>query len=172
MIVSREKISQLAVQIGGELGVQVVEFLLNHGENTSEFLIAEKLEVKINAIRKTLYMLQDANLVNSMRKKDKKKGWYIYYWTFNPKQIKYLFVDLKKKKLTKLNERIERENEGNFFGCQNKCIRLNFDQATDFSFKCPECGSVLDQENNETIIETIKKEISEIEKELKTIEKE
>jgi transcription initiation factor TFIIE subunit alpha len=91
----------------------------------------------------------------------------IYYWTFNQKRVKDLIVSIKKKRLQKLKERVDREEEGNFFGCRNKCIRLNFDQATDFNFKCPECGSVLDQEDNVQVIEDIKKEIKELEKELK-----
>jgi|TARA_B100002003_G_C14103061_1_gene530529 transcription initiation factor TFIIE subunit alpha len=164
-------IESVVKEVVGDDAIPLVEFLKNN-KNISEFKIAEVIKREVNATRNLLYRLYENNLVSFMRKKDKKKGWYIYYWTFNPKQIKYLFVDLKKKKLSKLNERIDRENEGNFFGCQNKCIRLNFDQATDFNFKCPECGSVLDQENNEEIIEGIKKEIKEIEKELKTIEKE
>jgi transcription initiation factor TFIIE subunit alpha len=104
-----------------------------------------------------------------MRKKDKKKGWYIYYWTFNPRRVKDVVLGLKKRKLTKLKERIEREKGGNFFFCRNKCIRLNFDQATDFSFKCPECGSVLDQEDNDKVIQDIEHEMKNIDKEIKQI---
>ena len=49
-------------------------------------------------------------------------------------------------------------------------MRLDFDQATNFEFKCPECGKLLNQESEKdkkTKIENIKKEIKEIETELK-----
>ena len=36
-------------------------------------------------------------------------------------------------------------------------------------FKCPECGTVLDQEDNTKIIGEIQKEIGAIEKELKIV---
>ena len=56
-MVTQEKIDQLSIQVGGEIAVAIVQFLIKNGENISEFLIAEKLEVGINVIRKTLYLL-------------------------------------------------------------------------------------------------------------------
>ncbi|MDH3382265.1 MAG: hypothetical protein OEL54_06130, partial [Flavobacteriaceae bacterium] len=53
-----------------------------------------------------------------MRKKDKKKGWYIYYWTLDLKRVKHLVFELKKKRLEKLKERVGREKGGNFLFAQ------------------------------------------------------
>ena len=92
---------------------------------------------------------------------------YIYYWTFDTKRIKYLSQSLKNKRLAKLKERLDRENEEQFYACDNKCIRLDFDQAMNFEFKCPECGKLIQMEDNKEKIEDIKKEIQELEKELK-----
>ena len=114
-----------------------------------------------------LYRLYDSNLVSFTRKKDKKKGWYIYYWTFDTKRIKYLSRSLKKKRLASLKERLEREKQGQFYACENQCIRLDFDQAMNFEFKCPECGKLISEEDNEEMMAAIKKEIKELEKELK-----
>jgi transcription initiation factor TFIIE subunit alpha len=164
MIVSREKISQLAVQIGGELGVQVVEFLLNHGENTSEFLIAEKLEVKINAIRKTLYMLQDANLVNSMRKKDKKKGWYIYYWTFDEIQADVLINKMKNKRINNLKKRLDAEQNLSYYTCKKQCIRSTLERALETNFTCRECEKILHAVDNSKKIKLIIAELEFLEK--------
>jgi transcription initiation factor TFIIE subunit alpha len=168
MRLSNNIIESVVREVVGEDGVLLVDFLKNN-KNISEFKIAEVIKKEVNQTRNILYRLYENNLVSFMRKKDKKKGWYIYYWTFNQKRVKYLVGDLKGKKLAKLKERVEREKEGNFFGCGNKCIRLDFDQATDFNFKCPECGTVLDHEDNTEVLEKIKKEIKEIEKELKSI---
>jgi transcription initiation factor TFIIE subunit alpha len=51
--------------------------------------------------------------------------------------------------------------------CGNNCIRLNFEQATDFEFKCPECGELLHQDDNAKKIKELEKEIKKIEKEIK-----
>ena len=168
MRLSNNIIESVVKEVVGEDAIALVDFLKDN-KNVSEFKIAETIKKEVNATRNILYRLYEDNLVSFMRKKDKKKGWYIYYWTFNQKRVKYLIGDLKKKKLIKLKERVNREKEGNFFGCKNKCIRLNFDQATDFNYKCPECGSVLDQEDNTKVLENIHKEIVVLEKEIKII---
>ena len=74
---------------------------------------------------------------------------------------------LKKKRLSSLKNRLEREEDNYFFICDNNCIRLDFEQATDFSFKCPECGSLVNQEDNVEKIDNIKKEIKKLNRELK-----
>jgi len=168
MRLSNQIVESVIGEVVGEDAIPLVKFLKNN-KNISEFKIASTIKKEVNETRNILYRLYENNLVSFMRKKDKKKGWYIYYWTFNQKRVKDLVVNLKKKKLSKLKEREGREEEGNFFGCRNKCIRLNFEHASNFNFKCPECGSVLDQENNQEIIEDIQKEIKVLEKELKQL---
>jgi transcription initiation factor TFIIE subunit alpha len=153
-------------QLIGEDVLPLVKALKNK-KNVSEFKLASSIRREINLTRNMLYRLYDHNLVSFNRKKDKKKGWYIYYWTFNLKRAKYLTTELKKRKLEKLNERLEREQHTQFFSCANACIRLSFEQATDFEYKCPECGQLLNQEDNRKKIEDIKKEIISLEKELK-----
>ena len=157
MRLSKNIIDYVIREVAGERGIEVVNYLKNK-KNISEFKIADVLKKDIKHIRTTLYHLVNYNVVSSIRKKDKKKGWYIYYWTLNTDQIKYLLKDLKRKKVEKLKERIERELNSLFFVCENKCIRLNFDQATDFEFRCPECGLLMNQEDNKERICALEKE--------------
>jgi transcription initiation factor TFIIE subunit alpha len=138
--------------------------VLKGRKNVSEFTIAEELKEEINTIRNKLYRLYDSNLVEFTRKKDKKKGWYIYYWTFVPSRIPFLLKELKRKKLQKLQDRLKAEEANNFFECTNKCMRLTFEKAMDHEFKCPECGSLMNQEDNAKKIEHLQKEIQILEK--------
>jgi transcription initiation factor TFIIE subunit alpha len=140
---------------------------LKDKKNVSEFALAKMIKIEVNETRNMLYRLFNNNLVTFIRKKDKLKGWYIYYWTFNPKRIKYLMADLKKKKLERLKERLEREKSNHFFICKNRCIRLDFEQAMDFSFKCPECSEIMNQEENTKVISQIEKDITSLSKEMK-----
>ena len=149
-------------EVAGESGIEIANYLRNK-KNVSEFKIADALKKDIKRIRTGLYKLVNANIVSSIRKKDKQKGWYIYYWTINVDQIKFLLKDIKAKKLEKLRERTEREKKTLFFVCENRCIRLNFDRATDFQFKCPECGLLMSLEDNTKIIENIEREIELLE---------
>lgn len=166
MKLSNKIIEDVISEVAGEDVLPLVKSLKNKS-NVSEFKLADDVKQEINLVRNMLYRLYDSNLVSFIRRKDKKKGWYIYYWTFNNNRIKYLAVDLKKKRFEKLKERIQREMSSHFFICDNQCMRLDFDQATNFSFKCPECGDLMVQDDNTKIIDDIKKEMKELEKELK-----
>ena len=162
MRLSNKLIEYVICEVAGEGALSLVNYLKNK-KNISEFKIADVLKKDIKEVRTTLYRLVNYNLVTSIRKKDKKKGWYIYYWTLNPSHIKFLVKDLRKKRASKIKERIAREMSTFFFVCVNRCIRLNFDQATEFEFKCPECGLLMNQEDNKEIIEKLKKEVMVLE---------
>jgi len=155
----QEAVSELA----GNDVIPLVKALKNK-KNVSEFKLADDINEEINKTRNMLYRLYNANLVSFIRKKDKKKGWYIHYWTFNVERISYLINDLRKKKIERLRERLDREKNTHFYNCKNKCIRLEFDQSIDFNFKCPECGLLLNPEDNQQKIQNIEKEIVDLEK--------
>jgi transcription initiation factor TFIIE subunit alpha len=140
---------------------------LKHKKNYSEFKLAETLRIEVNQVRNMLYRLLKYNLVTFIRRKDKRKGWYIYYWTFRLKQIKNVLRQVKKERIEKLRDRLQREKQEQFFTCSHQCMRMNFEKATDFMFKCPECGELLYQEDNSGKIKAIENEIKELDKQLR-----
>jgi transcription initiation factor TFIIE subunit alpha len=159
----KQLIEDTIFAVAGENGVRIVNFLGTR-ENVSEFSIADRLKMDMQTVRNTLYRLHTHNAATYIRKKDRQKGWYISYWTFNDARIDELMQSMKKKQLEKLRERLEKEeaNKGMFFICTKACARLDFDQATEFEFKCPECGSLLQQQENLRTIEHLKEKISEL----------
>lgn len=165
MKVSTKLVEDVVAEVAGPDTVELVRAIKNK-KNISEFKIAEMLSLDVNIIRNMLYRLYDNNLIAFVRRKDKKKGWYIYYWTFNPKRIKQLYIDVRKKKLDKLRDRLTREKANYFFSCSTRCMRVDFDQATEFEYKCPECGQLMSQEDNSQKINEIEGEIAKIEGEL------
>ncbi|MDP3697971.1 MAG: transcription factor [Nanoarchaeota archaeon] len=165
MRLTQKKIEEIMLSILGEEGLPLVKELSGK-QHVSEFELADKLKKDIKIVRKMLYLLYNHNLVSFIRKKDKIKGWYIYYWTLQSESIKFSYIKRKKELLAKLQQRLEEESKELFFTCPNRCVRLNFDQAMDFEFHCPECGELLSQENNAERVETLRKKIAEIEAEL------
>jgi transcription initiation factor TFIIE subunit alpha len=111
-------------------------------ENVSEFKIAEDLRMNINYVRNLLYKFYSNHLVYATRKKDRQKGWYIYYWTFNFKHAKDLIVISKQKSLEKL-KKINRNEVEDLYSCPNGCIKFKIIDAMEHHFKCPECESIL-----------------------------
>ncbi len=150
-------------EVAGGDAIPLVRYLKNK-KNISEFKIAQVLKAEVNTTRNMLYRLYDNNLVTFIRKKDKKKGWYIYYWTLNPKSVTHLTQSIRKRRLDGLRERLKREQKGNFYICPAKCMRLDFEQASNFNFKCLECGKLLLVDDNREVIENIRKELSQLEK--------
>ncbi|MBI3036303.1 hypothetical protein HYY73_00900 [Candidatus Woesearchaeota archaeon] len=119
---------------------------LSKKKDYSEFKLAEALKKEVNETRNLLYKLHSLNLASFTRKKDNKIGWYIYYWTFHDEIINDFLLRHEKSQLESLKERFLKEGKSDFYSCLNKCVRLDFDKACDFSFHCPECGELLGQE--------------------------
>lgn len=163
MKISQNKIDALISESVGTDALEVVRHLIENGENISEFIMAEQLKIPINLIRNTLYRLQQQNLVTFMRKKDKKKGWYIYYWTFNRSHAETLDKSLKNEKIYSLKKRLNKEESEEFFECPKKCIRLTVMRALESNFKCPDCDRILKQANNKKVIKEIRRELEELE---------
>lgn len=169
MRLTQNKIEQILTNILGEEGLPLVQELLGK-ENISEFDLASKIKEDIKRVRKMLYILYNHNLVEFTRKKDKQKGWYIYYWTLLPESIRFSYFKTKRDLLERLKSLLDKESKELFFGCPNKCVRLNFDQAMDFEFHCPECGELINQEDGKEKIAHLQKRIAETEEELSVLQ--
>ena len=168
-LIDPKEIEKLILNISGEEGL-ILYKLLKMKNNVSEFILADKLKKSINQVRNLLYKFDVYNLITSTRKKDRKKGWYVYYWTFVEQRAKDAIVLIKKQELTKLKSQVEREKSYNFFMCPKKCIRLTYETAMENQFQCLECGSILMPENNTKTIKNLEKEINDLEKEIQKYE--
>ena len=155
--------------ISEEIGKDVLELVqyLKKKQNVSEFKIAEHFNLTVNQIRNMLYRLYAHSLVDFTRKKDKKKGWYIYYWDFYLKRAFDAAMAHKEKRLAILKDLLKREESGQYFSCPDNDVRLEFEQAIEHGFKCPECDKVLVQDNNTRKVQRLMKTISEFEEEIK-----
>jgi transcription initiation factor TFIIE subunit alpha len=155
-------------EVAGEDTLPVVEMLLKN-ESVSEYEIADLIRRDINQTRNLLYALHKSNLVYSVRKKDKIKGWYIYYWSFDDNRVCELYEKIQARKIQQTESLIEREDGNCFFACPNKCIRLDFEHAMNFNFKCPECGSLMDREDNTKKVEGLKHELDALNRQCKKL---
>ncbi|NQV91560.1 hypothetical protein HQ489_03730 [Candidatus Woesearchaeota archaeon] len=168
MRLTPKKIEEILVQILGSEGLPLIQSLIGK-ENVSEFDLATEINYDIKVVRRLLYTLYNHNLVAFTRKKDKQKGWYIYYWTLLPNSIRYSYFKRKKELLEKLQERLIEEQQELFFVCPNDCVRLNFDQSMDFEFHCPECGELINQDNGEERVTMLETKITSLTKEVEAL---
>ena len=170
MRLPEQYIEELAKEILGNDTIPLILYLKDK-ENISEFKIAEKLGVTINQVRNVLYRLNERNLVDSSRKKDKEKGWYIYSWTFDSEKARNLLLNQKRNKIENLRAMISAEEKSIFYTCPNNCIRLDNAQAMESEFKCVECNSLLKEENKERKVQQMKDSIVKINNEIAELEK-
>jgi len=162
---SIELAEELVSKIAGPESLRLLRLIYNK-ENISEFDLAEHLRVNINQARHSLYELQKHNLISSTRKKDKEKGWYVYYWTFNNKNARDLLLELKRKKLNRLQKQVEREKSGDYMVCPQGCMTISVEDAMDTGFRCPTCEEMLEYRRDENLIRKKEKAIEKLEKEL------
>ena len=158
------KIYDIVGEVIGEDSINVVKYLEGK-KNISDFKIAEKIDKDIHEVRNVLYRLYNHNLVSYYRKKDRQKGWYISYWTFDKRKVKVLMEGVSKKKLAKFRLRLteEESNVGNFYICPSACIRVGFDKAVDLEYRCPECGNILNHQDNSKTIDFLREQIKTLE---------
>ena len=167
---AKRLITNVVKELVGEEALPIV-FYLRGKTRISEFIIAEELNIEIHLTRNILYRLLEHNIVSFLRKKDKIKGWYICYWDFNETMIEYIASKIKKNKLDHLNERLNREVANHFFMCKNACVRMDFDKSIEFNFHCPECGKIMNQQDNTRTIQFLKERIGEFQSNEDSVDK-
>ena len=103
--------------------VESIADLLNSPKYVNEFNIAKKLDITINQTRNILYRVSEFGLVSSIRKKDKKKGWYTYFWTLNPGKGLSKYREMLSKEIGDMRNKANVKRNSKFFLCkENKCF--------------------------------------------------
>jgi len=144
--------------------------LLDSKKYVNEFLIAKKMNITINQTRNILYKLSDKGLVSSIRKKDKKKGWYTYFWKIETVKTLDFLKDLFNKNIEQINYQIKSRETKDFYICEKCNIELNEENALLCNFICNECGNVFSLKGNSKLIREMKRQKERYEKELQEIE--
>lgn len=158
-------LEEVVVSIVGKPGEELAA-ILNSKRHVNEFNIATKLDVTINQVRNYLYKLSDEGIVSSIRKKDKKKGWYTYFWRIEVlKALEFLFNSLNQKK-DYMAEVGKNREQNEHYACE-RC-NLEFDEQTALlmNFTCEECGGVFTVKDNSKLIKDLKKAVEEIDSKL------
>lgn len=167
---NKESAAGLLKAYFGEDVAEVIKEL--GGKNDySEFKLAEAVGKDVNETRNLLYKLYNSNLASFIKKKDHKVGWYIHYWTFHEDRVNAFLLYEKKSRLESLKEFVSKENKNKHFSCTSVCVGVDFDRAFELSFHCPECGELLNQENNSGKVRGWSDEIAELEKDIGLLER-
>jgi len=176
--------------IGGDIAIEVgIELLSSEEKDITDEGITENIKariknldseispeisfeedglevLKLNTVRKTLYKLYNGKLAQFRRIRDKSTGWFIYYWWHEFDLFEEILMEKKRLIETKLRERLKFEENNYFFVCKicpDSTLKFNFDTAFELNFKCPKCGSPLEAQDNQELIQFLKEKIVLIE---------
>jgi transcription factor E len=155
----------------GKPAEEIVD-LLDNDKYINEFIIAKKLDLTINQARNILYKISDHGLVSSIRKKDKKKGWYTYFWKIEVLKSLEFLKELVLKNLNQLRNQIKSRETKRFYVCERCNIEYNEENAMLHDFTCNECGEVFSVKDNEKVLKEFKKTEEKYENKLKLINNE
>ena len=146
--------------------------MLDGNKYINEFLIAKKLDITINQTRNILYKISDHGLISSIRKKDKRKGWYTYFWKIEIFKSLEFLRNLILKRIEQLNYQIKSRETKEFYVCEQCNIEVNAENALLQEFTCNECGAIYTLKNNTKLLRELKREVEKIEGKLKLVKEE
>ncbi|GAB4325931.1 MAG: transcription factor E [Promethearchaeota archaeon] len=160
------------MEIGGKAAVTIAKKLLNLTKEVTDEELADLTKIKLNTVRKILYRLNENKLATFRRVRDKKSGWFLYYWRESLDHAKELVAEKQREVLQRLLMRLEFEKENQFFACENRneeCSdeRYTFYEAMELEFRCPECDGRLEFVENADVIQFLEEKIDILKEELR-----
>jgi transcription initiation factor TFIIE subunit alpha len=164
-------LKELVVELSGPENEIIVDILFNK-KDVNEFLIAKKMNLTINQVRNILYKLSAHGLVSFIRKKDNRKGWYIYYWTLDTLKCMLEIEAKLRKDIEELKHKLNEREMERFYVCKPCNIEVREDSALEHDYACQECAETYALVDNTNFVRDIKGRITRKEKEYQAIDAE
>ncbi len=158
-------LKELVRKIAGKTSETIVDVLFDK-TNVNEFKIADKLKITINQTRNILYRISSYGILDSTRKKDKRKGWYTYFWTLNIVKALEAFIKIKAKEIELLEQILKSHQNKQFYICTQDNIEMTEETAMTHGYLCPECGLLLQPIAKDKKIKEITTKIDSAKREL------
>ncbi|MFH2101088.1 MAG: hypothetical protein ABII71_03300 [Candidatus Micrarchaeota archaeon] len=137
VILSDSAVRQMLIDLGGENALTIIK---NFYGNLSDEELAKKLKLKISDVRATLNRLHSEGIVNYVREKDHETGWYSYSWSLNRNKMER-WVNNQADRFSLIKD----DNMEYYFctACGVPSV-VDFESASDSSFKCSRCNKSLE----------------------------
>ncbi len=164
-------LSELVEIMAGEGNGRIVNILFGR-RDVNEFNVSKKMDLTINQVRNILYKLSAEGLVTFIRKKDKRKGWYIYYWTLESEKCFLKLEQALVSKIRELSDDLKNRETKRYYYCKFCNIEATEEKALEDGFTCSECAEVYELRDNANVIKETKAKITKTERDLEMIRQE
>jgi transcription initiation factor TFIIE subunit alpha len=157
-------LKKVLTDFGGPEAVNICKILAVADDETTDEQIAEMAKVRLNIVRKILYILSENKLARFRRVRDKRSGWFVFYWQESFDKLLDVIKERRQMVIEKLEARLYFEDENYFFLCSEGCEeRFIFIEAMEYNFQCPKCGKgTLSEDRNDKKVTFLKNSISEL----------
>ncbi len=133
--------------------------------------IAEELSQKAVTIRKLLNELHDKDLVQYVRTKNPKTGWYTYVWDRRDDKILEYSRNYLGNKISEIEDKLFYEQNNLMFVCACKDRYVPMTYAMENNFHCGECNNYFTEFDNSNVIEGLEKSKKKLNADIKKINK-
>ena len=164
-------LKEVVAIVVGKQAEEIID-LLDGKKYVNEFIIAKKLGITINQTRNILYKISDQGLISSIRKKDKRKGWYTYFWRIEILKSLEFLANMIDKRIEQLKNQVKSRETKEFYVCEQCNIEVNAENALLHEFTCNECGEVYSLKDSTKVLKELKREVDKLEEKLKLVQEE
>ena len=169
-IANNDAVQEVLMKMVGPHGLGIVLILLRR-RIMDEFKLSSRLKLDVNFVRSLLYKLYSRKIVSYSKKRDQKKGWWIYSWEIHPNKIVELLIAEKVLELDKLNEMKNRKSNEQTYVCDLCAVEVDFAEAMESSFQCFSCSAPLKHFDNENLVVELGDSIIRVKSEINELEK-
>jgi len=166
-----EFVQEVVVLVLGKQYENIGE-LLDSKNHVNEFILSKKMDLTINQTRNLLYRLADHGLVSSIRKKDKKKGWYTYFWRIENLRVLEFLKDILEKRIEQFKKHIQNREANQFYVCNTCNVEFSEENALLCDFTCNECGAVFEVKDNAKLVREMSKNLDKLNFQLNRVNEE
>lgn len=154
---------EVVEKVIGKQAKEAVNLLIGK-RDVNEFLLAKKMNLTINQVRNILYKLANYGLVTFTRKKDKRKGWYTYFWTLSTKKSLELLDKTLLKEMDEIQTKLKNRENKSFYICKNCRIEVSEEIALMQDYACQECGQIYELNQDDKLIKDLNKDLERLRK--------
>ncbi len=158
-------LGEMVESVAGKPGRDILNILADK-PNVNEFLIAKALGLTINQTRNILYKLSDNGIVSFSRKKDKRKGWYTYFWTLDVVRAMESAENRIKEFIKNLQSQKKNRESKRFYICRTCNTEVSEETALINNFTCQECGNVYELNESYELLKDINEKANRLNSEL------
>lgn len=162
-IMDEKKVRLIISTLINDAAAEVAAYVFNNPD-TTEFEIERDLGYTIKDIRTLFYEIEGYTLINRENRKNKELNQYYYHWNLDLNKFVQVFKTEISKRLKNLNKELDDEKNLQWFMCPNCIQRNHYEDCLEFDFECPNCQSLMNEDDNSRRIKRLEKTKEKLEK--------